>query len=108
MPMVCLLAVPSHSSGKHPQAASRFVQFETCISNWDRRIIRAAASARQQQPHSQAPGLTRMARAKHRVSEPPKPPARGVKAATYNLLLDTAMQLIQQGGHIPAVAEVAV
>jgi len=49
-----------------------------------------------------------MARPKHRVSEPPQPPARGVKAATYNLLLDTAMQLIQQDGHIPAVAEVAV
>jgi len=49
-----------------------------------------------------------MARPKHRVTEPPKPPARGVKAATYNLLLDTAMQLIQQDGHIPAVAEVAV
>ena len=48
-----------------------------------------------------------MARPKHRVTEPPKPPARGVKAATYNLLLDTAMQLIQQDGHIPPVAEVA-
>jgi len=48
-----------------------------------------------------------MARPKHRVTESPKPPARGVKAATYNLLLDTAMQLIQQDGHIPPVAEVA-
>ncbi len=49
-----------------------------------------------------------MARPKHRVSEPPTPPSRGVKAATYNLLLETAMRLIQQDGHIPAVAEVAV
>jgi AcrR family transcriptional regulator len=48
-----------------------------------------------------------MARPKHRVTEPPQPPARGVKAATYNLLLDTAMQLIQQDGHVPPVAEVA-
>lgn len=43
-----------------------------------------------------------------RVTEPPKPPARGVKAATWNLLLETAMRLIQAHGHIPSVAEVAV
>jgi AcrR family transcriptional regulator len=43
-----------------------------------------------------------------RVSDPPKPPARGVKAATWKLLLDTGMRLIQQNGHIPSVAEVAV
>lgn len=36
------------------------------------------------------------------------PPERGVKAATFRLLLDTAMDLIHQGGHIPSVAEVAV
>jgi AcrR family transcriptional regulator len=47
-------------------------------------------------------------RLKHRVSEPPAPPARGIKAATYQLLLDTAMRLIQEAGHIPSVAEVAV
>jgi AcrR family transcriptional regulator len=34
-------------------------------------------------------------------------PERGVKAATSRLLLDTAMALIQQGGHIPSVAEMA-
>lgn len=49
-----------------------------------------------------------MASFKHRVSEPPKPPARGVKASTWNLLLQTGMRLIQEDGHIPSVAEVAV
>ena len=49
-----------------------------------------------------------MARLKHKLSEPPVPPARGVKAATFRLLLDTAMEIIQRSGHIPSVAEVAV
>jgi AcrR family transcriptional regulator len=49
-----------------------------------------------------------MARLKHKLTEPPQPPARGVKAATFQLLLDTAMKIIQHGGHIPSVAEVAV
>jgi AcrR family transcriptional regulator len=49
-----------------------------------------------------------MARLKHKLSEPPVPPERGVKAATFKLLLDTAMDLIHQDGHIPSVAEVAV
>jgi AcrR family transcriptional regulator len=49
-----------------------------------------------------------MVRLKHKLSEPPTPPERGVKAATYKLLLDTAMGLIQLDGHIPSVAEVAV
>ena len=49
-----------------------------------------------------------MARLKHKLSEPPVPPARGVKAATFRLLLDTAMRIIKQSGHIPSVAEVAV
>lgn len=49
-----------------------------------------------------------MARPKHKVTEAPPPPARGVKASTFKLLLDTAMQLIQADGHIPSVAEVAV
>jgi len=48
-----------------------------------------------------------MVRLKHKLSEPPRPPDRGVKAATFRLLLDTAMALIQQDGHIPSVAEVA-
>ncbi|HKX42067.1 MAG TPA: helix-turn-helix domain-containing protein [Burkholderiaceae bacterium] len=42
------------------------------------------------------------------MTEPPKPPARGVKAATWKLLLDTGMRLIAEDGHIPSVAEVAV
>ncbi len=49
-----------------------------------------------------------MPRIKHKVTEAPPPPARGVKASTFKLLLDTAMQLIQTRGHIPSVAEVAV
>lgn len=49
-----------------------------------------------------------MPRLKFRPSEPAVPPARGVRASTFKLLLDTAMDLIQQIGHIPSVAEVAV
>ena len=49
-----------------------------------------------------------MARLKHKLTEPPVPPARGVKAATFRLLLDTAMNIIHTNGHIPSVAEVAV
>lgn len=49
-----------------------------------------------------------MARLKHKLTEPPVPPERGVKAATFKLLLDTAFDLIRQQGHIPSVAEVAV
>ena len=49
-----------------------------------------------------------MPRLKHKLSEPPIAPERGVKAATFHLLLDTAMELIRSDGHIPSVAEVAV
>jgi AcrR family transcriptional regulator len=49
-----------------------------------------------------------MSRLKHKLSEPPVPPTRGVKAATFHLLLDTAMALIKTSGHIPSIAEVAV
>ncbi len=49
-----------------------------------------------------------MPRRRHKLTEAPPPPARGVRAATFRLLLDTAMELIQQDGHIPSVAEVAV
>lgn len=48
-----------------------------------------------------------MVRLKHKVTEPPQAPAQGVRAATFRLLLDTAMGLIQRDGHIPSVAEVA-
>jgi AcrR family transcriptional regulator len=48
-----------------------------------------------------------MARLKHKLSEPPTPPERGVRAATFKLLLDTAMDIIRQSGHIPSVAEAA-
>jgi len=49
-----------------------------------------------------------MVRLKHRLTEPPRPPERGVKAATFRLLLDTAMELIRQQGRVPSIAEVAV
>jgi AcrR family transcriptional regulator len=49
-----------------------------------------------------------MPRLKFQPTEPVIPPEGGVKASTFKLLLDTAMALIQQDGHIPSVAEVAV
>ena len=49
-----------------------------------------------------------MARLKHKLSDPPAPPERGIKAATFKLLLDTAMDLIRVEGHIPSVAVVAL
>lgn len=49
-----------------------------------------------------------MRRIQHKITEAPQPPARGAKAVTFKLLLDTAMQLIQADGRIPSVAEVAV
>ena len=49
-----------------------------------------------------------MPRRKYRPSEAAVPPTGGVRASTFKLLLDTAMELIQQIGHIPSVAEVAV
>ncbi|MDB5857818.1 MAG: TetR family transcriptional regulator [Ramlibacter sp.] len=49
-----------------------------------------------------------MPRIKYRPTEPAVPPARGVRASTFKLLLATAMDLIQHTGHIPSVAEVAL
>ena len=49
-----------------------------------------------------------MARLKHKLTEPPTPPERGVKASTFKHLLDTAMALIRKDGHIPSVAELAM
>jgi AcrR family transcriptional regulator len=48
-----------------------------------------------------------MVRLKHKLTQPPLPPARGVRAATFHLLLDTAMTMIKEDGHIPSVADVA-
>jgi AcrR family transcriptional regulator len=50
----------------------------------------------------------RRVRGRPQPTPPPEPPERGVKAATAQLLLDTAMTIIQEAGHIPSVAEVAV
>jgi AcrR family transcriptional regulator len=52
--------------------------------------------------------LVAMTRLRPKVNEPPEPPAGGVKAATFRLLLETAMDIIQQDGHIPSIPEVAV
>lgn len=49
-----------------------------------------------------------MPRKKPQPTQPAVPPSSGVRASTFKLLLDTAMALIQTGGHIPSVAEVAV
>jgi AcrR family transcriptional regulator len=49
-----------------------------------------------------------MKKLKYKVSEPPPSPVTGVKAVTFKLLLDTAMEIIRTSGHIPTVAEVAV
>jgi AcrR family transcriptional regulator len=48
-----------------------------------------------------------MARPQFHPTAAPPPPDRGVKAATFRLLLDTAMEIIRQGGPVPSVAEVA-
>lgn len=45
---------------------------------------------------------------RHKLIELPPLPNSGVKAATFKLLLATAMEIIQQSGNIPTVAEVAV
>lgn len=37
----------------------------------------------------------------------PAPPERGVKASTFRLLLDAAMELIEEAGHVPSMADVA-
>lgn len=50
----------------------------------------------------------RRTRRKPEPSQPPQMPERGVKAATFRLLLETAMAIIREAGHIPSVAEVAV
>lgn len=47
-----------------------------------------------------------MALPKH-VPTQGEPPQRGVRAATFRLLLDTAMGLIREAGHLPSMAEVA-
>jgi len=48
-----------------------------------------------------------MRKAAVRITETPTPPTRGVKAAPGNLLLQTGMRLIQEEGHVPAIAAVA-
>ena len=48
-----------------------------------------------------------MTRLKHKLPAPPLPPERGVQAATFRLLLGTAMDIIREGGHIPSVADIA-
>lgn len=40
-----------------------------------------------------------MTRPRHKLSDPPLAASKGVKAATFHLLLDTAMALISADGH---------
>jgi AcrR family transcriptional regulator len=49
-----------------------------------------------------------MARLQPKPTQAAPPPVRGVKAATFRLLLETAMAMIQQDGHTPSVAQVAM
>src|SRR5207248_4529248 len=92
----------------HTRSVARFlVQIKTCVSNQARRIIEFGPTHPQAHRRNRRPGQTRMVRLKHKLSEPPPAPERGVKAATFHLLLDTAMALIQQNGHVPSLAEVA-
>jgi AcrR family transcriptional regulator len=60
-----------------------------------------------QNPIVAAPVKTRMANLRITPTEAPKAPERGVRAATFRLLLETAMAIIREAGHIPSVAEVA-
>jgi AcrR family transcriptional regulator len=53
------------------------------------------------------PPVKKTKRALPEPTRPPPAPSKGVKAATFALLLDTAIGIIQSG-HIPTVAEVAV
>lgn len=48
-----------------------------------------------------------MPRPKLKPTEAPPPPSSGIRASTFKLLLDTAMEMIQKEGHIPSIAEVA-
>jgi hypothetical protein len=41
---------------------------------------------------------------KSKPTEAPQAPDRGVRAATFRLLLDTAMDIIRDTGHVPSVA----
>jgi AcrR family transcriptional regulator len=49
-----------------------------------------------------------MARVRTAPTTAPPAPQRGVKAATFRLLVTTAMALMRDAGHIPSIAEVAV
>ena len=49
-----------------------------------------------------------MTKLKYQPTVPPRPPERGVMRATFQLLLDTAMDMIRLDGHIPSVANVAL
>ena len=52
-------------------------------------------------------GRSRAAAQRPRVSEPPVPPTRSGQAVKWQLLLETAMEMLRARGHLPSVAEVA-
>src|SRR5262249_10409073 len=69
---------------------------ETCVSYRDRCIIRAVPGPSQAKHLGFLTRTNPMVRLKLKLSEPPKPPERGVKAATFHLLLGTAMDIIRE------------
>ena len=54
-----------------------------------------------------APGTARPKVSDVTPSFGPSPPEKGVKASTFRLLLDTAMDLIREAGHVPSMVDVA-
>ena len=62
----------------------------------------AAPAARKRAPRADRPAVPEVT-----PSLGPSPPQRGVKASTFRLLLDTAMDLIREAGHVPSMVDVA-
>jgi len=62
----------------------------------------AAPAARKRAPRADRPAVAEVT-----PSLGPSPPQRGVKASTFRLLLDTAMDLIREAGHVPSMVDVA-
>ncbi len=84
-------------------------EFETCVSNRDRRIIRAGLpTGRKPSAPSSTPELPAWPARSPASPHRPQPPARGVKAVDVEAAARHGMRLIQERGHIPSVAEVAV
>src|SRR4051794_2717027 len=70
------------------------------------RKLRAMISPRRRK-HARAAAEKPLSRPKYQPTPTPAAPPGGVRASTFKLLLDTAMALIQEEGHVPSIAEVA-